>query len=181
MGARWRLHFPKIRLRLGPVALFAVGLQVLAILLPTSTGILRPVLYVSSYLVLFAFVAANWRRLGILVIGIGLVLNFLPIVANGGLMPVTAQALQRVDQEYRIEGLQEGDAIPWSKNVYKAKEDTHLYLLTDRVVREWGPPTLRIISIGDIFVAAGLVITLGDLLLPRLRRVPAPDSARGEA
>lgn len=181
MGTRWRLYLPKIRLRLGPVALLAVGLQALAILLPTSIGVLRPILHVSSYLVLLAFVAANWRRLGILVIGIGLVLNFLPIVANGGLMPVTAQALQRVDQEYRIEGLDEGDAIPWSKNVYKAKENTRLYLLTDRIVREWGPPALRIISVGDIFVAAGLLITLGDLLLPRLQRVPARNSARGEA
>lgn len=158
-----------------------MGLQALAILLPTSSGALRPVLYVSSYLVLLTFVAANWRRLGIIVIGIGLVLNLLPIVANGGLMPVTAQTLQRIDQEYRIEGLQEGDAIPWSKNVYKAKEDTRLYALTDRIVREWGPPVLRVISIGDIFVAAGLLITLGDLLLPRLQRVPTRDPARGEA
>jgi hypothetical protein len=160
------------------VALLAVCLQIIAIYLPTSTGALRRVLFVSSYLLLLAFAAANWRRPGIVILAIGLVLNFAVIVANGGLMPVTAEPFHRIHEERQIEGVEEGEAIPHSKNILLAKEDIRLRFLSDRLVRTWGPPAGRIISIGDIFILAGLVVTLGELFLPRFQRVPAGQAAR---
>lgn len=177
MSAKRRLCFPKVVIRLGVVALLAVSLQIVAIYLPTSTGVLRRILFVSSYILLMAFAAANWRRPGIIILAIGLVLNFAVIAANGGLMPVTAEPFQRIHEEAQIEGVQEGEAIPHSKNVLLAREDVRLWFLSDRLVRTWGPPALRIISIGDLFIVAGLVVTLGELFLPRLQRVPASQAA----
>lgn len=177
MSAKRRLCFPKVVIRLGVVALLAVCLQIGAIFLPTSTGALRPALFLSSYVLLMVFAAANWRRPGILIIAVGLLLNFLVIAANGGLMPVTAESMYRIDSGSSIEGLHEGDAIPNTKNVLRAKENTRLWALSDRIVRTWGPPALRIISIGDIFIAVGLVVTLGELFLPRVQRVPGGQAA----
>ncbi len=167
MSAKRRLYFPKVVIHLGVAALLAVVLQIFAIFLPVGAGALRPIIFVLSYLLLIPFVAANLRRPGLVIIGVGLLLNLIPIVANGGLMPVTPESIHRLDQDYRIEGLHDGDAIPNSKNVLQDKDNTRLWFLTDRLVREWGPPVLRIISIGDVVIALGLLVTLGDLFLPR--------------
>ncbi len=178
MSAKRRLYFPKVVIRLGVVALLAVSLQIAAIYLPTSTGVLRRILFVSSYILLMAFAAANWRRIGIIILSIGLVMNFAVIAANGGLMPVTAESYQRIHEEDQIAGVKEGEAIPHSKNVLLAREDVRLWFLSDRLVRTWGPPAVRIISIGDIFILVGFVVTLGELFLPRLQRVPAAPAAQ---
>ncbi|MGH9195794.1 MAG: DUF5317 family protein, partial [Acidimicrobiia bacterium] len=96
-------------------------------------------------------------------------LNILPIVANGGLMPVSADNLARAGQTNSIAGREEGDAIPYSKNVLKAKEHTHFYELSDRIV--WDKSIfVRVFSIGDVVIAGGLVVTLGELFLPRVQR-----------
>lgn len=167
-----RLHFPKVRLHSGVVALFAVLLQAAAIFLPLGGDDLpKRLLFQISYIILLFFIAANWRRIGILIIGLGLVLNVLPIFANGGLMPVTSANLARIDQTHRLEGLEEGDAIPYTKNVWRERDNTHVWFLSDRLVFD-NPVFFRVFSIGDVIIAGGLIVTLGDLLLPRIRRKP---------
>ncbi len=154
-------------------------MQAAAILAPLGfDDIPKRLLFQISYVLLLFFVAANWRRIGILIIGLGLLLNFLPIVANGGLMPVTSESLARIDQTHRLRGLQEGDAIPNTKNVWRQRDNTHLWFLTDRIV--WDNPVFfRLFSIGDVIIAGGLVITMADLFLPRLQR-RSQDGASGE-
>ncbi len=171
MSSKLRLYFPRVTVHLGIVALFAVGMQAIAIVLPASgDAIPKRLLFQISYLFLLFFVAANWRRPGILIIGIGLFLNFLAIVANGGLMPVTAKAYAEIGQTHEIEGLKDGDAIPYQKEVLKSRENTNLYFLSDRLV--WDNPFhLRVFSIGDVVIGAGLAVTLADLFVPRLKRV----------
>ena len=102
-----------------------------------------------------------------------MLLNILPIFANGGLMPVTAENLAKIGETDRIEGRQEGDAIPHTKNVLKSKDNTHFYELSDRIV--WDNPFFfRVFSAGDVVIAGGLIVTLGDLFLPRVRRETRP-------
>jgi len=167
-----RLYFPKVGIHAGAVALFAVLMQAAAIFVPFGAeDAPKRLLFEISYVLLLFFVAVNWRRLGIAIIGLGLLLNFLPIIANGGLMPVTSGTLARIDEAHVLEGLKEGDAIPYQKNVWRERENTHLYFLSDRLV--WDNPFhLRVFSIGDVIVAGGLILTLGDLFLPRLQRRP---------
>jgi len=145
-------------------------MQAVAIFAPLGfDDILKRLIFELSYVVLIFFAVVNLPRPGFLVIGIGLLLNFLAIVANGGLMPVTAENLARIDQLDRIEGRAEGDAIPRTKNVLKTKDDTHFYVLSDRLVID-NPIYVPILSIGDLVIGAGLVVTLGDLFLPRVQR-----------
>jgi hypothetical protein len=159
--------------RLGVLAVSALGLQLLVIFagLGELTDVRRG-LFVFSYLLLIVFVLANLRRPGIAVIGVGLALNFLAIVSNGGLMPVTPEALDRVGPPPTE--IELGEPVPLTKDVLLAREDTRLWPLTD--ILTWENPTnIQLFSVGDLFIAAGLALTLAELLLPRLRRVP-PDN-----
>jgi hypothetical protein len=170
MKRELRLYFPKVRIRWGVLALFALAIQAIAIFVPLGLDdIPKRLLFVLSYLILLTFIAGNLPRPAIAIIGIGLLLNVLPVVANGGLMPVTAENLARAGQTRHIEGRREGDAIPYSKNVLKSKEKTRFYELSDRIV--WDNSFFfRVFSIGDVVIAGGLVVTFGDLLLPRAKR-----------
>lgn len=166
----WRVYFPAAGIRFGGVALIALGLQLLVIYSGLGDlAFLRRVLFVISYLLLFLFVFANWRRLGILIIGVGLLLNFLAIAANGGLMPVTAETMREAGLAERIEGLEAGDPIPLTKDVLLDKESTRLWVLSDILMWD-NPANIRAFSIGDVIIFGGLVITLLDLFLPRIRR-----------
>jgi hypothetical protein len=155
------------------LALFALAVQGVAIFVPLGLDDMpKRLLFVFSYQALVAFIVRNLTRPGLLVVGAGLLLNMLPIFTNGGLMPVTAENLAKIDQTHRIEGRQSGDAIPYTKNVLKPKEDTHFYDLSDRIV--WDNPFFfRVFSIGDVVIAGGVVVVLGELLLPRIERLPA--------
>ena len=160
-----------MQIRLGVLALFALAMQAVAIFAPLGfDDTPKRLLFELSYLVLIVFIAVNLPRAGFVIIGVGVLLNLLPIVANGGLMPVTAENLAKVDLTHRIEGREEGDAIPYSKNVLKTRQDIHFYELSDRLT--WDNPVFfRLFSVGDIVIAGGLVVILGDLFLPRVQRV----------
>ncbi len=168
-----RLWFPKVVIRLGPLAFLALVLQLLAIFGPLgSSDIPRRVLLVSSYPLLLVFVLANLRRPGLVIIGAGLLLNFVAIASNGGLMPVSPDVVERIGPP--PENISLGEWLPRSKDVLLAREDTRLWFLTDTLV--WNNPTpINGFSVGDVVIAAGLVVILGELFLPRIRRVGRPD------
>jgi len=85
-------------------------------------------------------------------------------------MPISPETA--VDARIDVEGVSLGDWVPSSKDVLLAPDATHLRFLTDILV--WRNPTsVRAFSIGDLVLAAGLVLTLADLLLPRVARLPA--------
>ena len=170
MKRELRLYFPRVHIRAGVLALFALAMQAIAIFAPLGfDDVPKRLLFEISYLLLIFVAIVNLPRPGFLILGVGLLLDFLPIVANGGLMPVTAENLARIDQLDRIEGRAEGDAIPRTKNVLKTKENTHFYVLSDRLVFD-NPAYVPILSIGDLVIGVGLVVTLGDLFLPRVQR-----------
>jgi hypothetical protein len=170
MKRELRLYFPKVQIKWGVLALFALAMQAIAIFVPLGLDdIPKRLLFALSYLILLIFIARNLPRPGIAIIGIGVLLNVLPIVSNGGLMPITLENLAKAGQTRHIEGRGEGDAIPYTKNVLKSKESTRFYELSDRIV--WDNSFFfRVFSAGDVVIAGGLVVTLGDLLLPRVKR-----------
>lgn len=167
MSTEFRLHLPAPMLRLGGGAIFALTLQLLAIFAPLGDDVPRRALLLLSYIVLIGFVFLNLRRIGMAIIGIGLLLNFLPIVANGGLMPVTPETLARGDFP---EDVRPGDWVPGSKDVLLEEEDVRLWEFGDRFVLDAFPGTIAY-SAGDIFVAVGLVVLLGEILVPRVKRI----------
>lgn len=130
---------------------------------------LRRYLFVLAYLLLFPFVWLNRRRLGIAVIGIGVLLNFLAVATNGGLMPLDPQTAERAGQASRIADVRLGEPVPHSKDVLLRRESTRLWFLSD-VLTVDNPLRIYAFSPGDVVIVAGLVLTMGSYLLPR--RVP---------
>lgn len=181
MSAGRRLYFPKVVIRFGVAALLALSLQLIVIVAPGVPELLRRGLFVLSYLLLLFFVAVNWRRLGIAIIGVGVVLNFLAIAANGGLMPVAPENLAKIRAEHRIKDVGEGEHVPGTKNVLLEPENTRLRFLTDTLVWDNDLNFFRVFSVGDLFIVGGLVVILGELLLPRIGRAPRANPVSAKA
>lgn len=152
------------------VALLAIPLQLIAIFAPLGDDDLpRRILFVVSYLLLLAFVSANLRRPGIAILGLGLLLNFLAIVTNGGLMPTTPEAYLKtgdLPDDARI-----GEWLPRSKDVLLERDDVRLYFLADRLTIG-GQHVVHVFSLGDVIIAAGVIATAAELALPRFGRKP---------
>ena len=171
MSTKLRLHLPALSIRLGGGAFFALALQLIAIFAPLGDDVPRRALFLLSYVILLGFVYLNLRRIGIAIIGIGLVLNFIPIAANGGLMPITPETLERGDFPRDV---QVGEWVPNSKDVLLEKEDARLWQLGDRFVLDDFLGGTIAYSIGDVVIALGLVAFLVEMFAPRLRRVGPP-------
>jgi hypothetical protein len=130
----------------------------------------RRFIFPMSYVLLLAFIILN-RRVGFLIIGAGMVLNFLAIVTNGGLMPISPASMEKAGHGDELAELNVGDPVPLSKNVLLDEGDTRLRWLTDRFAWE-SPGPFSVFSIGDIIIAAGLVVVVIQLLFAFARAAP---------
>ena len=156
-------------LHLGPVALLALLAQVIAVRAPLGDDDLpRRILLVLSYVLLLTFVAANLRRIGIAIIGVGLLLNFAAIIANGGLMAITPETVLKTG--HLRDDAVVGKWLPNSKDVLLEREDVRLWALTDRLTWDTVSPVFRAFSIGDVGLVLGLAVTVVDLFGPRFSR-----------
>jgi hypothetical protein len=164
-----RLYFPEVNLRFPVVALLAILLQLIAIFFDLGSDLPHRILFLTSYVLLIGFVIANWRRPGIVILGAGLLLNFIVIAANGGLMPTTPEVYAKFSWP---EHMVIGHHVPGSKDIVLERPDIHLWFLGDRF--RWDVQTaVRVFSIGDVIIVVGLIVTLAELLLPRLGEKPS--------
>ena len=113
---------------------------------------------IATYGALVVIAAANHTLPGARIMALGIFLNLLVMVANGGLMPISPEIIQRAG---RFEPWKVGDGLPGtrltqSKDVLRLPEDTRLEFLADRY---WTglPGRLGIIfSIGDVILLGGM-------------------------
>lgn len=148
-GIRW--------LALG-AGVFAVQLAVVYGLAATPKG--REWLPLSlplAHLLLLPFLLANIRMWGMRLILVGLALNLAAMLANGGLMPVEANAVEAVGR-HEVRDLHPGSHIAGSKNVLLPSDEIRLKGLTDILVIPLPKPFTRAVSVGDLFVLAGLTV-----------------------
>jgi hypothetical protein len=150
-GGRLR-RLERLPLRWWGLAVAGLGLQFLP--LPEGASgtdlIVRTGVLALSYLLLVAFAIVNIRIVGMSLILIGLASNGLVIVANGG-MPVSGRALEISGQEDVIQLLLEEGAAKH----HLMTDDDVLTFLAD--VIPIGTPMNQVMSIGDVFVYAGLI------------------------
>lgn len=109
---------------------------------------------VTSQGLLFLFAWLNRNVPGMLVLIIGLVLNFTVIIANGGFMPIKPQTVERIVGKERIASFELGDRIGY-KDILLPQDKTRLELLADRILPPAGFPYQVAFSLGDIFIAIG--------------------------
>jgi Family of unknown function (DUF5317) len=164
--------FERLRLRWWGLVIVGLGLQFVPLTNgPAGTDLLARVAVLScSYSLLVVFALLNLRVAGMPLVLVGLVLNATVIIANGG-MPVAREALVRSDQ---------GDVLQLLIDEGAAKhhlltEDDVLTPLAD--VIPIPSPIAQVVSVGDVFVYAGLVWLI---IATMLGRIPmAPQQERG--
>jgi hypothetical protein len=110
---------------------------------------------------LLAGLWANRRYAGVLVIGVGYLMNALVMAVNGCKMPVSADALKKAGLLDALDILKAGID---GKHIIIA-ESTKLPFLSDIIVL---PRLLRrmmeIVSIGDLVIAAGILVLVFEML-----------------
>lgn len=128
-----------------------------------SAGQWLPFLLPAAHLLLLPFLLRNLSFWGMRLILLGLLLNLTAMLANGGLMPVESSAVEAVGR-HQSEELELGAHIPGSKNVLLEPEDIRLRELSDILVLPLPRPFARAVSVGDLIVLAGVVITFGEVV-----------------
>ncbi|MGH8945335.1 MAG: DUF5317 domain-containing protein, partial [Acidimicrobiia bacterium] len=143
------LNLGDIELRGWWLLIIALGLQLGTRWLPETAETTGLVMVLSSFALLMFLVVLNRSKEGMLLAGIGVLMNFTVIAANGG-MPVLAGAAE-VASGFTVSDPDLADSY---KHV-PLNEDSRLTFLADVIpLRIAG--IAEVISLGDIFLALGL-------------------------
>ncbi|HPU00793.1 MAG: DUF5317 domain-containing protein [Firmicutes bacterium] len=139
--AGWALVLLALAIKLAIMIDFNLGWSLFA---PAA-----PYLHLISYLPLLAFVFLNRSQWGMILMGLGLLLNLIVIAANGGFMPVNPAFLTPPMQE----GLLSGTASP----LHTVLTDESLFpLLGDQIPIPYRVD--KVISIGDLLLGLGIAL-----------------------
>ena len=159
-----------VPLRYGGLAVAAFAVQVFFIYQTPSQiapGVWHwhALLLVGSYLLLMGTVWINRHSHGIKLIGLGLLLNLVVMVANGGWMPVTPEAVISAGHADLVPSLASGMRIYSSKDIILLREETRLWVLSDILVVPRPFPVPSVSSIGDVLVALGTFVFIRNGML----------------
>jgi Family of unknown function (DUF5317) len=155
LGGRWS-RIGTLRVRIVWLFYVAIALQLVAFpvkVLPWHTSDrIGVVLWLISYGLFSAGVAANVRIPGIPFIAAGLVSNLVAILSNGGHMPALPSALRAAGMHFTTGHNRNSAVLP----------SPHVALLVDRWAAPAWVPWANVFSVGDVLIAlGGLVFALG--------------------
>lgn len=113
-------------------------------------------LYIFSYSLLLVAIWYNKHMREMKILGAGIAINFIVILANGGEMPVSVEALSRVGLLNILPLLRSKAYV-----IHTVLTDhTRLKLLADVIPLPPPYPRPRVLSVGDIIMAVGLFILI---------------------
>jgi uncharacterized protein DUF5317 len=112
-------------------------------------GPAAPAVYVASTLAVFLFVARNARLAGFPLIALGAASNLLAIVANGGYMPASPDALRAI-----------GERAARGYSNSRELANPALAPLTDIFALPPWMPFANVFSIGDVLIALGVALAI---------------------
>ncbi|MBI4744621.1 MAG: DUF5317 domain-containing protein [Actinobacteria bacterium] len=137
-------------------------------------------LLMASYVLLFFVIGANWKNIYVKIMGLGIGLNFIVILLNGG-MPVSLGAM------YKIGGISAIDKLERSVDFVHIpmKSSALLKFLADIIIFPslYPRPGFAVTSIGDVFLSIGIffLIQEGMSYKGRHERKPQVASHRPQA
>lgn len=154
-----------VRLRRTWLILGAFAAQVLIMaVVPAAEAVPHEAIHVGTYVLAGCFVWWNRHVPGLLIVGAGGALNFLAIVANGGVMPASPEALQAA-------GMTPPDGFLNSGPV----ENPRLGFLGDVFAIPDGSPVHNVFSVGDVVIGVGALVGVHRICGSRAtRRGPGP-------
>lgn len=117
-------------------------------------------IYMAVYIIGLLFLYLNRNHKGFMIIFIGVFLNFLVMVVNGGRMPVSEEAATVLDPMY-IQALKDG---LYGKHVLLT-DSTILGFLGDIIPLAPPYPRTQVISIGDVVMNIGAFLFIQYLML----------------
>lgn len=133
----------------------------------------KQALFIVSYGMLLVSFWLNRKRIGFIAMGTGCLLNALVIIANGGSMPVSLEILKRANLTKALEAIESGLDV---KHAVLC-EGTRLAFLSDIIYVPYFPGFLmRVVSIGDLIVVAGLLILAIEITLGKKQGDKASDN-----
>lgn len=142
------------------LVLVAVAPQLLIFQIPSTAGWFSDTwastVLVISQLLLLGFVWFNRDLVGLRILGLGLILNLLVIILNGGLMPLAPETAQALYPEVSPSVWQIGSRPGMSKNILLLYEDTRLAFLSDSILLPAWFPWTRALSPGDLLIVLGV-------------------------
>jgi hypothetical protein len=146
----------------GWLAGLALTIQIVAVYWATGDSYLYlqgGALVVSS-LLLLPVVWHNRRFPGLILLGLGLAINLAVMVANGGFMPITPEAVARIEHQHFIVHLDGVERMSGSKGIVLPREETALWALSDILIIPPPFPVASAFSLGDALIAVGAFIFL---------------------
>jgi hypothetical protein len=145
------------------IVILALLPQIIAFYLPSTRRTiptdLAKIFLVSSQFILLLFILHNLRLPGIWVSGLGLGLNLIVVLFNGGLMPIFPETVLQLYPEATADQIHIGERLGWSKDIVLDKEDTRLGWLGDRYLTPNFFNIRYAFSLGDVFLALGIFWT----------------------
>jgi hypothetical protein len=159
-----------LRLSWAPLIVLAMVVQMLLFSSPlgNAMGDTAALAYVVSNVAVLVAVAANLAIRGLLLVLAGGVSNLTAIVANGGYMPVSAEALAAAGNL---------PMVGYSNSV--PRDTVVLGPLTDLFSMPSWIPMANVFSVGDILIGVGVAIAVVAAMHGR-RPLIAPQSGAGE-
>jgi galactitol-specific phosphotransferase system IIC component len=153
----------EIHLRWSWVILGGLLVQVLLFSEPVSEriGVLGPPIYVGSTVAVIGAILANRSIPGMLIVALGAASNLAAIVANGGYMPVSAEAAAAMGG---------GHSSAYSNSALIP--DPMLAPLTDIFALPVWLPFANVFSVGDVLIGIGVAV----VIVKAMRIRPAPTS-----
>jgi hypothetical protein len=160
------------------LAPLAFLMQAYLIFFPADTGLgllsARSLLLTASHLLLFVLVWQNRDLGGVKLIGLGLLLNFLVMVMNGGFMPITPDALVQIGYDGNVAQMETGYIVGRTKNVVAEPGEARLWFLSDVMVIPRPFPIPTALSAGDVLIVLGVFLFLREsMFLPGVRATSA--------
>lgn len=148
-----KAYFAPPNLRCLMLPILGLGLQIIALRWTNSWERFVP-LTLSQVLLLIFFVA-NWNHFTLRLVGIGVLLNLIAIVSNGGYMPITPQAMSALHSGTEPSQWMAGFTHPGSKDMVLPAAESMFWVLGDVFVLRRPFPFPTAFSLGDVAIVIG--------------------------